>query len=230
MQSKWFEYKAQSIALRKQGASMTLIEKKWGIPRSTQSGWFKNIILTKSQKNALIAGRSKGFEKARKYAVIWHKNQKKKHLLEAKNQALAILNSLDLKDKYVLELALAVLYMGEGAKSNTTSIGNTNPLILKFFIKCLENLYSVNKSSLKCSLHIRSDQNCEKLKRYWSRELKIPLKNFGACLVDKRTVKSKTYPHYKGVCVVRTSGYSIQRRLVFLSNLFCDKIVNTEDD
>lgn len=133
---------------------------------------------------------------------------------------------MNLDEKSITEIALAFLYLGEGAKNCDTAIGNSNPLVLKFFIACLNYLYGVKPYQLKCSIHIRSDQNGHKLNKYWSKTLKIPIKNFGACLIDKRTVKSKTYPTYKGVCVVRAGRIAIQRKLIFLSNKFCDKIVS----
>ncbi len=50
MTSKWFKSKPEAVTLRKQGKSIKFIEKKLGIPSSTLSGWFKNILLTEKQK------------------------------------------------------------------------------------------------------------------------------------------------------------------------------------
>ena len=54
MQSKWFEYKEEVCNLRKQGVSMTIIERRYGIPRSTLSGWFKDISLTEADRTRLM--------------------------------------------------------------------------------------------------------------------------------------------------------------------------------
>ena len=221
--------KEQAMALRKRGTSIGVIERLWGIPRSTLSGWFRGIKLTDKQRLKIENKASKIMSDARKKAVLWHNRQKETHMLEAEKRAVLTLSKLDIKDKSILELALAFLYMGEGAKTDLTSMGNSNPLVLKFFIRCLNLLYGIENNDLKCNIHIRSDQNSEHLKNYWSRELKIPARNFGACLVDKRAIKSKTYPHYKGVCVVRAGKVAIQRKLIFLSNEFCDKIVRMDD-
>ena len=45
MQSKWFELKPTAVKLRRKGFSIGKIEYNLGIPRSTLSGWLKNIEL-----------------------------------------------------------------------------------------------------------------------------------------------------------------------------------------
>ena len=79
---------------------------------------------------------------------------------------------------------------------------------------------------MRCELYIRADQSPSALKRFWSRELKIPIKNFKGVFVDKRTEGSKTFDYYKGVCSLRCGNVAIKKRLMNLSRLFCEKIVN----
>lgn len=229
MISRWYEYKSQAMSMRINGTSMTVIEKELGIPRSTLSDWFRNIKLTDEQKNKLKANTSNALAKARVNAVAWHNKQKEIRIQIAENQAFFSLSKIDIKNKYIIELALSLLYLGEGSKDGRTLMGNSNPLILRFFIKCLDIIYGIKPSVLKCNLHLRDDQDSEKLKRYWSKQLGIPLNNFGASIKDKRTINKKTYSNYKGVCVVSGGGVNIQRRLVFLSEAFCDKIVRADD-
>ncbi len=53
MISEWYNLKESAVSLRRSGDSIRDIEIKLGIPRSTLSGWFKNIQLTDSQILAL---------------------------------------------------------------------------------------------------------------------------------------------------------------------------------
>ncbi|MFH1769895.1 MAG: hypothetical protein ABH833_04535 [Parcubacteria group bacterium] len=229
MESKWYELKPQIINLRKKGTSMTKIEKIFGVPRSTLSSWFKNIKLTKKQKTKLLKNSSKALIKARKKAVMWHNEGKRKRLQEAKENALSSFSKLDIKDNNILELTLALLYLGEGSKKTVeTSLANTDPLILNFFIGAVRRLYNTPTSKLICELHIRADQNPERIRKYWSKKLKLPLKNFKNPIADKRTLGSKTYPYYKGVCNVRCGAVAIQRKLVYLSRIYCEKIANNK--
>jgi len=55
--------------------------------------------------------------------------------------------------------------------------------------------------------------------------LGIPIDNFGYVNIDKRTVGSKTYPHYKGVCYITCGNVAIQRKLLYLGEIFCKKTV-----
>jgi len=66
------------------------------------------------------------------------------------------------------------------------------------------------------------------MKRFWAKELKLPIVNFKRVQIDKRTKGSKTYPHYKGVCNIRCGNIAIQRKLINIGNIFCQKTINKE--
>lgn len=225
MRSRWIELKPKAIKLREQGLSIGKIERRLGIPRSTLSGWFKKVRLSQQQKTKLIENRNNALIGARKEAALWHKAQKINRLQEAKNQALKTLECVNIADENILELALAILYMGEGTKKKIeTSMGSSDPLILKFFLASLKTLYNFDLKKVKCQLSLRADQDPEKIKRFWSKELHISRNNFDYINLDKRTVGSKTYPYYKGVCLIRCGNVAIQRKLINLSEIFCTKV------
>jgi len=150
MKSKWFELKAEAIKLRKRGFSIGKIERYLGIPRSTLSGWLKDIQLAPAQKKKLLQDWKKALIKARRKAVLWHNAQKEKRLKEAENQAMETIRSIDIADKKILELALAILYMGEGTKRKVeTAMGSSDPLVLKFFLATLKMLYGLDLKKIK---------------------------------------------------------------------------------
>lgn len=226
MKSRWYELKNDAIKLRKRGFSIGKIERRLGIPRSTLSGWLKNIKLTQGQKEKLLQDWKSALVEARKKAVLWHNAQKTKRLLEAKEEALKTLEKIDINDPNIIELALAMLYLGEGAKTmDETAIGNSDPLILKFFLATLRSVYNLDVKKIRCELNLRADQNPEKMKRFWARALKLPLANFRYINVDRRTIGSKTYSYYKGVCHIKCGSVAIQRKLMHISNLFCQKVI-----
>jgi hypothetical protein len=227
MNSKWSKLKPEAVDLRKQGYSIGRIESRLKIPRSTLSGWFKNIELTQKQKKKLLQNWKNGLINARKQAVIWHNKQKEKRLEEAKDTALEVLKNINFNDKNVLELALAMLYLGEGAKKNPeTALGSSDPVILKFFLACLINIYNIDIKRLRCELYLRADQDPLETKRYWAKTLNLPLSTFNQVNIDNRTKGTKTYSYYKGVCNLRYGNIAIQRRLVNLADLFCKEIIN----
>lgn len=231
MKSQWYEYKDNARELRQQGLSIGHIESRLGIPRSTLSGWFKDIKLTKKQKDRLLENKSKALAKARRKAIAWHNAAKNKRLNDAEIQASRVVNRIDITDKNTLELALAILYLGEGTKRKIeTSMGSSDPMILKFFITAIRTIYELDISKIKCQLNLRADQNPMKMKRFWSQELGVPIDNFGYVSVDKRTIGSKTYPSYKGVCQVLCGNSAIQRRLMSIYDIFCKKTIEKHGD
>lgn len=212
--------------MRREGNSIREIEKILQIPRSTASCWLKGIELTNYQKDILNKKWKDGLIKARIKAVEWHNKQKEIRINIAHEEADMVLEKININDKYILELALAMLYLGEGAKTQTTAMANSNYLVVKFFIKSLEKLFKLDGNLFGYELHLRSDQNEFEAIDYWSNKLNIDKGRF-SFTKDKRTVKNTTYIEYKGVCVVNCGRVAVQRRLVHLAEEF-SKIVSLD--
>ncbi|MFA6076834.1 MAG: hypothetical protein WC735_02030 [Candidatus Paceibacterota bacterium] len=211
--------------LRKQGKSIRDIETSLGIPRSTLSGWFKNVKLTTSQYRSLKNKNRKALIEARKKAIVWHNQQKTKRLELAEKEAGKTLSKIKTNQE-IIELGLALLYLGEGSKkSTTTGMGNSDPLILKFFLKVMTDIYKIDIEKIRFDIHIRADQNPELIKNYWSRGLNAPLIRFKTVSIDKRTIGKPTYPDYKGVCVIVCGNIAVQRKLVYIGRKFCEKVL-----
>lgn len=225
--SKFASVKTNAIAMRKRGASLRDVALHFGIQKSTLSYWFQNVELSDLHKARLQKRHEKALVTARIEAVKWHNAQKAARMREAEASAAKVTAKIDHTNDTVLELALAILYLGEGMKkSGITSLGNSDPHILRFFVESLRRLYAVPLEEMRCELHIRADQNPAKLIRHWSATLGIPSRNFGKTSIDKRTQGRPTYPGYKGVCIVRCGRVAIQRKLVYIANTFCDTIAN----
>ncbi len=225
MISRWANKKSWAVALRRKGNSIKDIEKELGIPRSTLSGWFHSVLLSKKHQAKLKQRAKQGLESARVEAVKWHNAQKNDRLKKAAQIGATVLKNIP-NDTTTLELALAFLYLGEGSKKSVgTSLGSSDYRIAKFYITCLQEIYGVPKEKIKCYLHLRADQNPHAMKLFWSKELKLSLSNFGKPSLDKRTAGKATYPHYKGVCLIECGRVDIQRRLMYIANGFCEKVI-----
>ena len=227
MSSQWLALKSEAIRMRTRGASIRDVEAKLGIPRSTLSGWFKHLKLSEYHQKVLRKKAARAIIRARVEAVKWHNLQKTLRMKLAAEDAARTLNNIDFTNSAIVELALAILYLGEGTKKTAqTAMGNSDPLILRFFVRTIQKLYSLTPTDFKCHLHLRADQDPEKMARYWSRELGIPRRNFLKPLIDQRTFGSPTYPHYKGVCAITCQRVAIQRKLMYIAIEFCKKIVD----
>ncbi|MEI6053811.1 MAG: hypothetical protein WCQ49_00395 [Candidatus Saccharibacteria bacterium] len=72
------------------------------------------------------------------------------------------------------------LYWGEGNRANKYSIriGNTDPELIKIFMKFLIELFAVNKNDIKFGLQIFTDINPQKALEYWTNTLNIAESQF----------------------------------------------------
>ncbi len=226
MRSEWYELQPTAIKLRRRGLSIRQIEKKLKIPRSTLSGWFRKVRLAAKFKRELYRAWKNGLVLAREKAALWHRAQKLKRLQEAKIEASAVLRNIDVQNVNILELTLAVLYFAEGTKKkDETSLGNSDPAVLKFFVSASKTLYNLDVTKTRCYLNLRADQNPERMKHYWAKELNLPYACFKRVNTDPRTKGVKTYPGYNGVCSVYYGGVSIQRKLINLGRMFFEKVI-----
>lgn len=223
MYSRWASLKNEALTLRRRGYSIRDVEKRLGIPRSTLSGWFHNVSLAPKYKAVLEKRHAESLIKARAEATRWHNAEKAKRVAHAFIAAKKLLTKIGTDKKY-LELALAMLYLGEGGKTkNTLTLGNSDLLIVSFYIDALETLYNIPRNTLRIELHLRADQNERVQKRYWSKKIPMPVECFKYTVKDMRTLGRPTYPNYHGVCVVLGGGVAIQRKLLYLARGFAEQ-------
>ncbi len=66
------------------------------------------------------------------------------------------------------------LFWGEGNKrsKNSVRLGNTNPAIIRNFLKFLLELFKVDKEKLRFGLQVFSDMPKEKVLNFWLNELR----------------------------------------------------------
>lgn len=223
MRSQWIHLKERAVKLRRDGNSIKDIRKKLGIPLSTLSGWLKDVPLTATQRRNLERKWKQGLAVARREAVRWHNTQKAARMEEAATTAKETLEKIT-DDSSSLELALAMLYLGEGNKTRSgLGLGNSDPLIVQFYMRALERLYKISRETLRVELHLRADQDIQESKKFWSKITGIPLKRFLYAAQDQRTKGRPTYPGYHGVCILSGGGIAIQRKLMYLARAFAEK-------
>lgn len=141
-------------------------------------------------------------EKAREKAVIANRVKRQAYLdsVSASNQYLVNV----IKNKDTAKVALAMLYLGEGGKSwqkASLYFGNSNPDVIKLYLKLLRYCYTIDKSKFRCTVQCRADQDIDSLQRFWIHITGVPNRQFYQAQIDKRTIgKSTMKPDYKGVC------------------------------
>jgi len=219
------ELKKNAIALRLKGASYPEIEKQLGVNRSTLSGWLRKLVLPKSSVIKIQQRKISHLANARVLSAEAHR---KTRLLDIKKQKDDILKEYADKklDRSVLELVLASLYLGEGAKrDNVLALANSNSKIVFAYVNLVRWVYHANEEKFSCFLHLRMDQSDAAEKRYWSNALSISASKFKKSQFDRRTLGKKTHLGYHGVCVVCYYDARLAKRLMALQECLLDKIL-----
>lgn len=223
MHSRFNHLRATAIGFRREGKSIRWVEQELNIPRSTLSGWFRDIQLNKKQKERLHKEWINGLSTARTKAVLRHKELKQLRISAAFDEAKTVLKRVDVADDAILEIILAMLYWGEGAKTrNRLLMGNSDPKLLKFFLDGVTRVYKLPRNSVRCALHLRADQSPREMKEFWSKALGVPLECIREVYFDPRTKGSPTRPGYHGVCAIMYFNSHLWRRLMAFSHLVCE--------
>lgn len=91
------------------------------------------------------------------------------------------------REKTLFHLALG-LYLGEGRKHvgvQQVSLGNSDPFIIRVFLKFLREICGVNEKKIRLELNIYDDVSLKTAFEYWSFVTELPHTNFSKPVVRK---------------------------------------------
>ena len=127
--------KQKAIKLRQKGLSYSQIKEKLGINKSTLSGWLNDMPLSEDRIKEL---RDFSPQRIERYRNI----MREKKDARLKGVYKKVSSDIGVFSKREIFLLGLFLYWGEGTKAanSSTQLTNTNPAMIKFFIKWLELL------------------------------------------------------------------------------------------
>lgn len=194
--------KEKAIALRKQGCSIKEVAQKMNIAKSTSSLWLREVELNKKAQKRLKNRKIFGQYKARKTVEKKREEREKRYALWAKE----VLQKTS-KTKNSMQLYCAILYWAEGGKFTDTHLEFTNsdPQMIRFFLKLLRKGFNINEEKLKANIHLHEYHNELKQKRFWCNVTKVPFSQFNKSYLKPHTRK-RIRPNYSGC--VRICYYS----------------------
>lgn len=179
--------KSKAIELRKLGYSYSQIKEELHVSKSSLSLWLRDMPLPEERIRELRDTSSIRIERTRETK----RKKKQNRLDELDKKVAAEIGALTERE---IMIAGLFLYWGEGSKTSPmcTSLSNTDPSVLLFFIKWLEVL-GVPKNRLKVHVHLYSDMEIEKELEYWSATLGIPRTSFRKPYIKESRRSQLTY-------------------------------------
>ncbi len=176
------ELKTRAIELRKSGKSYTEIKKLLGLSsKGTLSYWFRNIELSDSAKKRLIDK----IEMATKRGLLSFNTRRTKRIeIENKKIREAAKKEIKKLSRKELLLAGAALYWGEGFKSEKNknslkiSFVNSDPLMIKLFLRFLREFLLVDDQKIKAHIRIHSNIDKNNVVKFWQNITKLPFERF----------------------------------------------------
>src|SRR3989344_3163617 len=126
-------------------------------------------------------------------------------------------DKLSIKEKELL-IAVAMLYYGEGAKTGkTVDLANSDPVMLKIFLKFLRKICRIDENKLRFYLYCFSNQNPDELIGFWCNFLKIKKENLDRPYIKDFNHKNKRTMPY-GVLHIRYSDLRLLNKILLLNS------------
>lgn len=205
-----------------EGLSYKEIAARTGLSKSTLSHWLRDIPLQPEHESRLKERMRAN--RAGLAARAWSTNRQR--YLQARqaayNAGADVLSRLP-DHASVEELALAMLYLGEGSKSgNRVQLASTDVAILRYFTVALVRLYEIDTGRLSFRLNlvaIARPQE-EALRIWWSEQLGYGSDQFLKTQFDTRSAATELTGDYHGVCTATYHDTYLQQRLLGLADSY----------
>lgn len=209
--------------LRGQGYTYTEIQTRLHtvIPKGTLSYICKGVSLPPRARERIDQIIKDNSAAARQKAVIVNKIKHDAKVAHYRQENEHIAGMM--ADRNTQLIALAMLYLGEGAKwkhSRAPKLASSDPSIIRLYIDLLQLCYGVPTAAMRARVQHRADQNSAKLVKFWSSISGIPISRFYPCYIDRRTIGKKTVKSdYRGVCTIGCAGTHIQLELQQIADI-----------
>ncbi len=207
--------KELAFSLRKQGKSYNEICRELRVAKSTLSNWFKGTDFSAAIHAELVrlsirtsTIRMQALNKARgdTLSALYERAE-----VEAREELLS--HAQD-----PLFIASVSAYWGEGDKNskNQIRITNTDPRMLKMFVRFLTQICEVPVEKIRLAVFIYKDLDDETCRKFWSKNTGI--NSFHKTIVLPSRHKTRKLGH--GVCtVVLTNSYLKRKLQVWIDQL-----------
>lgn len=175
----------RALKLRLTGKSYNEINKVLGVPKSTLSGWFKDVVLSDVAKTRLMSRTRLGS------ATLVKRN--KMQTQEAGERARKIQSSakkeIPVLTRRDLLIISVVLYWAEGYKrlkikdgkermDHKISLVNSDAEMVSTFVRFLQNILGISPEKIRLTMRLYAHINENEARVYWMRATGLPRERF----------------------------------------------------
>lgn len=199
--------KDRAIQLRREGKSYREIVALTGIPKSTLFEWFHSLGWSVKLKKKL-SRTERGNARARMIALTDRMREERMLLYTAyRNEAK---NSFERYFRTPVFVAGLMLYWGEGdgkIENGNIRIANSDPMILRFFLGFISVYLSEIRSKVKMQLILYPDLDDIMCRKFWSRNVGVPLDKFIKTQYIEGRSSKRTLPYGVGLLYVPSKAH-----------------------
>ncbi|PIS15789.1 hypothetical protein COT62_01815 [Candidatus Roizmanbacteria bacterium CG09_land_8_20_14_0_10_41_9] len=215
---KSFDKIKRARILRGKGCSYQEIGQELSIAKSTAYLWTTDVFLDRDAREAIIKKINDGRSRAQE-------SIKKKYLLKERELKTKLNNQysrLKLSNE-VKKILCAIFFWTEGGKSSKyyVSFINSDPNMIKVFLKLLRDGYDIDETKLRALIHIHEYHKDGDLKKFWAQITHIPITQFSRSYLKPHT-KKRIREGYQGSLRIRYYDSKIAHELRMLYNILPD--------
>lgn len=198
---------------RQRGKTYSEIRRAFRIPKSTLSYWlskdFAHLYTTERRLEHL--------KRIRPIALEAIRSRIEKEKIELRDRTQEEIKKYPLQNIGLQKSMLAMLYWAEGTKKINFKFTNTDPDLMRIFIRLLRNCYSLEEKRFRVGLHIHHYHQVKTVKNFWSQLLNIPLNQFHKVYLKKRG-KKRFRKNFMGICFLYYLDSSIRKELMEIAS------------
>ena len=221
---QYTKFKNAAITLRRQGRTYSDIcnELGLGISQSTLCLWLHDVQLSPDERERLKNRTDEKLAVARERAIITNQGKREARLQKIRENTSHFSGMLT--DECVAKIVLAMLYWCEGGKNGSSlAFGNSDPIMIKLFLRLLRRCYRVDERKLRGCVQCRADQDVEALGQFWSEVTDIPCERFTRPKIDPRTIGKPTQNlSYKGVLRIDYFSADLYNEIIELRKILTE--------
>ena len=220
--NKYLKQKAIQLRLEKQ-LSYGAIQKELFVAKSTLSDWLKPFPLSREK---IIELRRLAWKNSEAKIELFRTTMRERR----ENQDVSVYKIYLKHFTRIPDIAIftsgLILYLAEGSKTSNyrVSLANTDPRVLKFFVKWLYRFFKVKKDKLRVHLHLYEGMDLDKEKEFWKNELEINEVQFYKPFITKYKKSSFLYKESfrHGTCSVIISSTELKRKIMMAIKAYLD--------